>query len=53
MHTRADDQHCAETTVQARVKGCGGVKDQGLEATVEGTCKVLQCVLGVSEANNG
>ena len=51
MHTRADDQHCVEATVQARVKCCGGVKDQG-EVTVEGACKVLQCVLEVSEANN-
>ena len=52
MNTRADDQHCVEATEQARVEGCGGVKDEG-EVTVDGTCKVLQCVLEVSEANNG
>jgi hypothetical protein len=28
-------------------------KIKALEATVEDACKVLQCVLEVSEANNG
>ena len=25
MHTRADDQHCVEATVQASVESCSGI----------------------------
>ena len=47
MHSRADDQHCVEATVQASVESCGGLeskKERLLKPTVVSEVKAKLCL---------